>query len=279
MEVKKKFGIIYLIKNKVNNKMYVGQSKQKRGFKDRYPATGEGIERVFNHLENSKRLGEKYNKHLLNSIKVHGFHNFHIIENFDTAHSKDELNEKEKYWIMEYKTTNPKYGYNYTDGGESSKGTSTEILTKEEYTSLVGDRYKPVICLDTNEVFLTIKDASKKTGVHPNSIRRNCIGATERTGNHGSEKLRFKFITVHGYIDGTRTRPIYCSTDKRFFRNPSDAAKHYNIDSSSIHRQIKYKNPSGIKSGVENDVRKLRFFVTLDHLMNTKLRLDNSIYS
>ena len=32
------YGIIYLVKNKVNGKCYVGQTYQKNGFKDRYRA-------------------------------------------------------------------------------------------------------------------------------------------------------------------------------------------------------------------------------------------------
>lgn len=277
IEHKKKFGIIYLIKNKVNNKVYVGQTKQKNGFKDRYPAKGEGIERVYNYFNYSKKLGESYNKHLLNSIREYGFENFQVTEEFDAAYSKDELNEKEKYWIEYYNSTNPKCGYNYTVGGESSNGTSTENLTKEEYISYIGSRYKPVICLNTSEVFLTISDASKKTGVNPSGIRLNCIGEIDQTGNHGKiKKLKFKFMTSDGYIEGTKSRPMYCSTDKKFFKNPSEAGKYYNISGNSIFHQIKSKNPSGIKSGREEDNRRLIFFVALDHLMNMKLRPNNT---
>ena len=35
-EENKQYGIIYLIRNKINNKCYIGQTINKRGFKGRY---------------------------------------------------------------------------------------------------------------------------------------------------------------------------------------------------------------------------------------------------
>ena len=43
------YGIIYKIKNKENNKYYIGQTTSDMGFKGRYRYSGEGIERVYNY--------------------------------------------------------------------------------------------------------------------------------------------------------------------------------------------------------------------------------------
>ena len=42
--------IVYKITNKVNNKVYIGITSRKNGFKGRYSSKGKGIERVYNFL-------------------------------------------------------------------------------------------------------------------------------------------------------------------------------------------------------------------------------------
>ena len=119
--------IVYKITNKVNNKVYIGITKRKKGFKERYSARGEGIERVYNFYLQSKNRGEYYNIHLFRAIAKYGFDNFEVEEEFDKAETIKELQEKEKYWIKYYNSDNPNYGYNNTKGGE---GVVQNILTK-----------------------------------------------------------------------------------------------------------------------------------------------------
>ena len=45
------YGIIYKITNKVNGKVYIGQTTRKRGFLDRYKYSGSNIEKVYKHLD------------------------------------------------------------------------------------------------------------------------------------------------------------------------------------------------------------------------------------
>ena len=83
--------IIYEIKNKVNGKLYIGQ-------------------------HSSDELGSYWGsgKLLKYAINKYGIDNFErsIIERCST---KDELNEREKYWIKERQSV--VNGYNLTDGG------------------------------------------------------------------------------------------------------------------------------------------------------------------
>ena len=51
---KEVYGIIYVIRNKVNNKLYIGQTTNKKGFNGRYHFKGEGIEKVYNFNKYSK---------------------------------------------------------------------------------------------------------------------------------------------------------------------------------------------------------------------------------
>lgn len=111
--------MIYLITNTINNKKYIGLTTEKEGFNGRYKlGKGEGIKRLFTHLQYYKKYGEYYNFHLYNSIEKYGFHNFDVNEVFDIAYSKEELINKEIYWIDYYKSNNFEKGYNITKGGE-----------------------------------------------------------------------------------------------------------------------------------------------------------------
>lgn len=106
------YGIIYIIKNKVNKKVYVGQTT--RSFNKRYCCSGLGIERVYKyHKQQSKNL------HLFKSIEKYGFDSFEIDEEFDVAYSKEHLDYLEKYYIKLFNSNDKRYGYNKNDGGEN----------------------------------------------------------------------------------------------------------------------------------------------------------------
>lgn len=94
-------GIIYMIKNRINNKIYIGQTV--RSLNDRID-------------DYQKGLGNNY---LNNSFKKYGFENFEF-SIIDTATSIDELNSKEIHWINKYNTTDKNKGYNLEDGGRNS---------------------------------------------------------------------------------------------------------------------------------------------------------------
>ena len=90
------YGVIYKITNNINNKVYIGQTMKPRGFLDRYPNKGVGIERVYKFHKNNKNRGDGYNEPLFNAIEKYGFDAFSVDEIFDTAMSEKELNENAK---------------------------------------------------------------------------------------------------------------------------------------------------------------------------------------
>lgn len=107
------YGVIYLIRNKINNKVYVGQTTT--DFYTRY-----GSKNWYNCVKN---------KHLLSSISKYGVDSFAIKECIDKAFSKEELDRKEVEWIDFYNSTNPAFGYNKKEGGGNGKP-SVETLEK-----------------------------------------------------------------------------------------------------------------------------------------------------
>lgn len=101
-----KYGSIYYIKNLINNKMYIGQT-------------------IFNVEDRWKKHLNRYNKDsaISKALDKYGEQNFEFKE-LCSCLAKDELNDKEKYFIKYYDTTG-KNGYNKTFGGTSP------IFTKE----------------------------------------------------------------------------------------------------------------------------------------------------
>lgn len=110
------FGVIYKITNILNNKVYIGQTIR---------PLEERIERHFDEAENNV-LPEN---HFHRAIRKYGRENFKV-EKIDEAENREELNNKEKFWIKEYKSTNDELGYNSTAGGEG--GNTYLKRTKEQ---------------------------------------------------------------------------------------------------------------------------------------------------
>jgi len=102
--------IVYKIENKINSKIYIGQTKK------------ELNQRFFEHSKSKSLIGRAINKYGIQSFNVS------II---DEAESRETLNEKEKYWIGYYDCINPK-GYNLTIGGNGVNGYKHSEESKEK---------------------------------------------------------------------------------------------------------------------------------------------------
>jgi hypothetical protein len=254
------FGVIYKIKNKINKKVYIGQTTRKNGFDSRYGFRGEGIERVYGFYKAQKEYGENYNKHLLSSIEKYGFDAFEVNKIFDIAYSKEELDKKEIYWIKYFKSTDKEYGYNRLIGGEGF------TCGKSAYLSKLGKTRKPIICLETNEVFLTVTDASKKSQICDNTIRNVCIGKFKSAySKEYNKRLTFEYID----LELKTSVPVICITTKETFKNPKEATEYYKVDRSSIVRNCQGKIKSAGKH--PSTGQKLIWKFTLDYMIQNNL--------
>lgn len=92
------YGLIYLVTNTVTGKVYVGQTT--RTLADRW--------------KSHRASGRK--SRLGTSIRAHGKEAFRV-EQLDTAESLEELNELERKYIAQYRSTDPTVGYNFEVGG------------------------------------------------------------------------------------------------------------------------------------------------------------------
>ena len=98
---------IYMIQNKVNNKMYIGQAVD--------------IEKRWNdHIWNLNNKRNE-NRHFINAWYKYGEENFKFTILLECKES--DLNMYEEYYIFELMTYDPRVGYNKNYGGDSGRPT------------------------------------------------------------------------------------------------------------------------------------------------------------
>jgi group I intron endonuclease len=102
-----KYGRIYIIRNTVNKKVYIGQTHVsiKLRFQNHLSAARRGLDYV---------IGK--------AIRKYGEDKFYVelLEECTT----EELNDREKYWIAFFNSTNNKFGYNMSIGGNVVRTTN-----------------------------------------------------------------------------------------------------------------------------------------------------------
>lgn len=109
-------GSIYIIRNTINNKVYIGQTINKVSY------------RFKSHIYYAVR-GKDYV--IGKAMRKYGIENFYY-EVLEQCPRK-MLNKREIYWIATYDSTNPKYGYNMSIGGNK---VSCRDLNEQEVIDL-----------------------------------------------------------------------------------------------------------------------------------------------
>lgn len=139
---------IYMHKNKINGKIYIGQTFQ-------------------DNPNNRWQNGHGYIKQpkFFSDIIKYGWLNFeHSILEKDLT--QQEANARETFWI--------KY-FNSCKNGYNSVTENDRIGEKKKTESLI-------VCLNTNKAYKTLKEASLDTGVDPSAISRCYRGQRKSAG-------------------------------------------------------------------------------------------------
>lgn len=214
----KKYGIIYLITNNVNNKKYIGQTT--RGLKERW----------YQHIYDARTKRTNMPLHL--AMNKYGVDNFSIKE-IDSAFSKEELNQKEKDYI-EYYNSQIKHGkgYNIELGGENR-----EIRGSHVYQfSLDGKEIKE---------FNSIASAARETGTSPSGISLCC-----QKKRRFSNDFQWCYSKNKDFIVGIRPTPqqktsksVIQYDDKnniiKIWESATQASKELNIPRQHIYKVCK----------------------------------------
>lgn len=159
---------IYKIQNKVNGHVYIGQSIDIRS-------------RWFEH-RGDLRYNRHINSHLQNAWNKYGEKNFihKIIEKCDVS----ELDDREKYWISFYDSTNKCKGYNISPGGQCSHGTSDETKAKlslinkgktfsKERNEIISEKLKGRTFSDEHRLNLSLSKQMHSALKHPDTWYKN----------------------------------------------------------------------------------------------------------
>ena len=106
------YGYIYKTTNLINDKIYIGQKKSETFLHEEYLGSG---------------------KRLKSAITHYGKENFKV-ELLEECDSKQELDEKEIFYIKQYDSQNLEIGYNLTKGGDGVVGVPAwnKGITKEQ---------------------------------------------------------------------------------------------------------------------------------------------------
>lgn len=152
------YGVVYKITNIINNKIYIGQTKQ------------DPRKRFKHHITISKRKCDKYDcgMVIIKAMRKHGYKNFKF-EIIDIAYSRKELNLLEGFYIFKFKSLTTEHGYNIlkisTDGRQCTSNETKQKL------SIWGKSERNLKILD--ETRNTVRKTSKTNGFLGIEPKRN----------------------------------------------------------------------------------------------------------
>lgn len=231
---------IYKITNKINKKVYIGQSRN--------------IKQRLNEHKNHLNRNIHHNSHLQNAWNKYGEINFKM-ETIEEC-PIEIINEKEKEYINIYKSYNRKYGYNIEKGGNQNIIVSEETRQKLRESNLKS-YYKGEQCYPskhTNEEIINCKklmadgyrinEIQIKTGISKRTLHR--IKNLECWKTIGSEYN--KIIKSISFISEKENRIIQfdkCMNVIEYYYNPTEAYNKTGISISSICNSYSFKNICG----------------------------------
>ena len=181
-------GEIYKITNLINGKCYVGKTKH------------QSVIRWRDHIN-----GYHPSSLIHKAIKKYGIEHFSF-DVIESNVSETLLNELEKHYIAKFSSKTPN-GYNLTNGGDGGIGLIVTEETKRKQSEVrkgkpwsenrrkvgqprsKGNNYagKPVAMLNDNVIvatFVSVSDASDKTGIYRTNISRSCLHPNLKAGGY-----------------------------------------------------------------------------------------------
>lgn len=172
-------GLIYIIKNNCNNKVYVGQ-------------TSTSMEhRWKDHIKSAKGNFEP-SMILYKAMRKYGIENFYVELVEDSITGTDALNDREKYWIEQYDSLLPN-GYNVREGGEDCG--RREVYKINSATNEIIKRYD------------SLTQAAEENNIDLSHLSKVCQGKERSCGG-------YKWCYVDSY-DEAHVKNIKTKANKR----------------------------------------------------------------
>lgn len=216
--------VIYKIRNKKNGKMYFGQTVN--------------YNRRINEYKNRK--SEKSSKyHIMEVLNTEGIENFEfsIVEYCE----KDQLNEREAYYIKKHNTTNPLFGYN-SQKGENDKRMFKRTREKmrqshlglKEKVSTKKKKSNPIYAINDNEFI--IADSGKLFADYLNTSKDMVSHAAKRA-------IRIKSYYVY-YQDFEKRNSLKSNSKSKEYYNYLDLLNNSveTIEKSHTVKHLQYSD-------------------------------------
>lgn len=202
---------IYLIRNKINNKIYIGKRKcpiNKTPITDPYMGSGKIIR---------------------DAIKKYGIENFEKEVLFDNIVDVKSLNILEIETIKKYSSTNKKIGYNRTIGGDG--GNLIMFFNEQELKN-----YKNKL---SNRTHTEETKQKLREKVNYDSIKKNLIKARKRHNELIKSGWRQTFTQetrkkMSDSRKGKKVKRVLCVETNIIYNSMQDAAKLTNSSISKI---------------------------------------------
>lgn len=175
---------IYKHTNKINNKVYIGQTCQKPEY--RWGSQGQNY----------------HSSHFKNAIQKYGWDNF-AHEILYSNLSLEEANKIEELLIKQYNSTNPFYGYN-SDKGGINKTPNNETRKLQSQSAL----NRPPMSIQTKEKLSKVNKGRKKT---EETKQKMSISAKIRESNKkGKKSFKVKCVNTGEIFNSLRKAADWC---------------------------------------------------------------------
>ena len=262
--------VIYMWRNKVNNKLYIGQAKdfRKRTKYHKYGSLNENLK-------------YNYNVPLHKAIRKYGVENFEVCILEKDLVDYDKMNEKEIFYIEHYDTlANKGKGYNVASGGgnanvfagktdeemdeikrkisEVQKGENNPMYGRTGELSPIS---KAVICITTDVIYGGVHEAERQTGVGHQTISKCCCGKYKSAGLIDGKPGIWMYLEDYEKLskeeinkiknkevpNGSRQKAVICITTGKIYDSTMDAERQTGVGSSNISECCRGKRKSAGK--------------------------------
>lgn len=237
---------IYKITNKINGKIYIGQT----------------INSI--NLRWQQHLSKNENCRVLKrAINKYGKENF-IIEEIDGANNLSELNYLEKHYILTLDSLSPK-GYNLREGGSNGGKCSEDTKKKMSEAQKKWKRpprnpekeknrikkLKEAVCrkivdCSTGRIYKSIKECSLDLDIPASNIsfalkNKNslCRGKFFKYFKEWDGRIIKEKISGKGAYQSKKLRKIYCINNKQVYKNIKEASNNLGLNKDSLRRYVR----------------------------------------
>lgn len=283
---------IYKITNLINNKVYIGSSKNI-------------YNRINRHHKSYLRNNNHWNIHLQNAWNKYGGEKFKF-EIIEVVDNEGSLKSREQYWMDFYKASNREYGYNIAP--RADRTIHSDETKRKMSISRRGKAPIPPGWHHTNEAKKKISEAGKKRkGIKlseetKEKLRRINIGKKasketrqkireahkrgcykhvyeERKGIKLSLETRRKMSLAHKNCIQTEMKRMKCSTSKLREKNPNYKPVSDSIANIIRLLYVQNKTVAAISRQVGYSRYKIKRFLIEDNLMKGKVTWMTSRWS